>query len=339
MLKNISGQSITALLLDTNGDAVTAGTTTVYVTGDAGTQTAGTGTVTHEGNGQWSYLPTQDETNYDSIAFLFVNPDSLSVNLQVFTEVSAIVPGSLGVVIPGAITVTGYQLIENALKEINVLDPEDTVSAAMLEHGRQRLNRMLDLWKTRNLFVYAIDHEVYVFTTSKTNYSIGPTGADFTAGRPLRIDRANLVRVGADPDQHVPLITQEIQDFADIPYRLEDGEEPTHLYYQPTVPNGTLWPWPYPEDTVAALANKLELFLPYQIDVISDCLTEFALPYGYEEAITQTLAELLCTPYEKTVSGDLARSARKARAAIATVNSRAPKISTRDTGVPMSEAY
>lgn len=39
MRKNVSGQAISANLLSkTDGSAVTTGTTTVYVTGDAGTQ-------------------------------------------------------------------------------------------------------------------------------------------------------------------------------------------------------------------------------------------------------------------------------------------------------------
>ena len=87
MLKNVAGQTVAALLLDTDGAAVTAGTTTVYVTGDGGTQ-ASAGTANHEGNGAWSFLPSQANTNFDGISFLFVNSGAVSVERMVYTDQS-----------------------------------------------------------------------------------------------------------------------------------------------------------------------------------------------------------------------------------------------------------
>lgn len=87
MLKNIASQVISALLLDTLGAPVTTGTTSVYVTGDAGTQSLG-GTAIHEGNGLWTFLPSQANTNYDHIAFTFVNGGAVNSNIQLFTGVN-----------------------------------------------------------------------------------------------------------------------------------------------------------------------------------------------------------------------------------------------------------
>ncbi len=86
MRKNVSGQIVSASLVSrTDGSAVTTGTTTVYVTGDGGTQASGGGTVTHEGNGEWSYAPTQAETNYTHIAFTFTNTSAVGQTLNVYT--------------------------------------------------------------------------------------------------------------------------------------------------------------------------------------------------------------------------------------------------------------
>ncbi len=86
MRKNVASQVIAAQLVSkTDGTAVTSGTTTVYVTGDGGTQGAGSGTVTHEGNGCWSYVPTQAETNYGHVAFTFVNSTAVNVTIQGYT--------------------------------------------------------------------------------------------------------------------------------------------------------------------------------------------------------------------------------------------------------------
>lgn len=86
MRKNVAGQSISkSLISKTTGDAVTSGTTSVYVTGDNGTQTAGGGTVAHKGNGEWSYAPTQAETNYTHIAYTFVNSSAVTETVNVYT--------------------------------------------------------------------------------------------------------------------------------------------------------------------------------------------------------------------------------------------------------------
>lgn len=70
MLKNTAGQHVGFQMVSaTDGSAVTSGTPTVYVTGDGGTQATGSGTSTHEGNGQWSYAPTQAETNFSHVMF------------------------------------------------------------------------------------------------------------------------------------------------------------------------------------------------------------------------------------------------------------------------------
>ncbi len=88
MLKNVAGQKIGAQMVDTDGAAFTSAVT-VYVTGDAGTQAAGSvgsGACTHEGNGYHTYSPDQAETNYDLIAFTFVGTGAVPVTTQIYTQ-------------------------------------------------------------------------------------------------------------------------------------------------------------------------------------------------------------------------------------------------------------
>ena len=90
MKKNTASQTVGAQLINkTDGSAVTSGTTTVYVTGDGGTQatgTVGSGAATHEGNGYWTYAPAQAETNYDLAAFTFVNTSAITTTIQIYTS-------------------------------------------------------------------------------------------------------------------------------------------------------------------------------------------------------------------------------------------------------------
>lgn len=88
MRRNVSGQFVGVQLVSkTDGSAITSGTTTVYVTGDAGTQavgSVGSGACTHEGQGFWTYAPAQGETNYTHVAFTFVNTNAVNATVQVY---------------------------------------------------------------------------------------------------------------------------------------------------------------------------------------------------------------------------------------------------------------
>lgn len=88
MKKNVSGQKIGAQMVSASDGSAFTGSVTVYVTGDAGTQAAGSvgsGACTHEGNGYHTYAPAQAETNYDLAAFTFIGTGAVPATVQVYT--------------------------------------------------------------------------------------------------------------------------------------------------------------------------------------------------------------------------------------------------------------
>jgi len=88
MLKNATGQKIGAQMITAADGSDFTGSVTVYVTGDAGTQAAGSvgsGACTHEGNGYHTYAPSQAETNYDLIGFTFKAATAITNTVQVAT--------------------------------------------------------------------------------------------------------------------------------------------------------------------------------------------------------------------------------------------------------------
>lgn len=87
MKKNVSGQKVGCQMVSATDGSAFTGSVTVYVTGDAGTQAAGSvgsGACTHEGNGYHTYAPAQAETNYDLIAFTFVGTGAVPATVQVY---------------------------------------------------------------------------------------------------------------------------------------------------------------------------------------------------------------------------------------------------------------
>ncbi len=91
MLKNTAGQSIGAQMVSATDGSAFTGAVTVYVTGDAGTQAAGSvgaGACTHEGNGYHTYAPAQAETNFALIAFTFTGTGAIPATVQVETAIA-----------------------------------------------------------------------------------------------------------------------------------------------------------------------------------------------------------------------------------------------------------
>ena len=88
MKKNVVSQKIGAQMCSATDGSEFTGSVTVYVTGDAGTQAAGSvgsGACTHGGHGYQTYAPAQAETNYDLVAFTFVGTGAIPTTVQVFT--------------------------------------------------------------------------------------------------------------------------------------------------------------------------------------------------------------------------------------------------------------
>ena len=93
MIKNTAGQDVGAQIVTAADGTAFSGTVTVYVTGDGGTQaigSVGSGVCTNEGNGYYSYAPSQAETNYDHIAFTFVGTGAIPVSIQLYAVTSDI---------------------------------------------------------------------------------------------------------------------------------------------------------------------------------------------------------------------------------------------------------
>lgn len=218
---------------------------------------------------------------------------------------------------------TALDVITNALVEIGAYAAGEVPSGADSSHALSRLNRLIDSWNAERPTIFSQSIATYDLVASTQSRTIGPTGNYVVAVRPMEIVRANLIS-GSD---RYPV---NVRDSA---WWMEQDDRsittlPTDLYYNPTFPNGTLYFWPIPDSS----SYDIELETRSLLSTLAALATTFSMPPGYEEAITQTLAELLCPVYGKPLTAELAESARKARAVIKGANSRAPRIGT-DSGL------
>jgi hypothetical protein len=193
MRKNTASQTIGAQLIATaDGSAVTSGTTTVYVTGDGGTQ-ASSGTAVHEGNGYWSYTPSQAETNYSHVAFTFVNSSAISATVQVYTHsYDAHDTAGLGLSRLDAAITTRL-----ASASYTAPDSAATIATAVWAAGTRTLSSfgslVSDIWanatRTLSAFAFSVTAET---VSDKTGYSLTSGERTSIAEALLKLDLSTV---------------------------------------------------------------------------------------------------------------------------------------------------
>jgi len=206
---------------------------------------------------------------------------------------------------------TGQSIINRALRLIGVIASGEGPTAQESADALEALNQMIDSWRTDRLTVYAYQLEALPLTSGIGTYTIGPSGTLVTT-RPERIVEA-FVRVG-NADTPVTIFTAS--QWNALPNKSLQDSLPECIYYEGTMPDGTLQCFPVP-GTSASL--QLMTWVPL---AAVDLATTIALPPGYERAIIYNFAIEIAPEYERDVSNAVARVATDSLAAIKRANQR-----------------
>lgn len=218
---------------------------------------------------------------------------------------------------------TGQQIFDDALWALGVLETSESLSS--YTRITRIFNRMLDTFNAKRLMVYSIQSSTNSFqlVADQDEYTIGTSGTpDFTDYRPVKIENANILNTTADPDERWPVAILGQKEWANR-YITREYEYPTALYYEPTYPNGTIHLFDIPDT-----AHYLELFMWQEFPSIADEAATVVYPPGYEEVLVYTLAERLALIYGRPFTADLQRMKRNALAAVQSLNSPVPYMST-----------
>jgi len=207
---------------------------------------------------------------------------------------------------------TARTLIADALGDIGVLDPNETMTAEMAQHGLRTLNRIIDRWQAQRLYVWAVTE--VVATVSGASATIGP-GQQFDVTHPQELQPGcYYVRSGMS----YPLPIWEREDYNAKILKAQAGEYPQGIYYDRQM-SGRVYVWPVPS---APLEYHLQVLT--RLPVFADLDTEYQLPDGYQDALFYTLTERLPAAYNLPVSQTAVTEAAKARRVIKAGNSQIP---------------
>ncbi len=193
---------------------------------------------------------------------------------------------------PGS--VTPFDLNRSALRLIQVMGaPGRTSSPEVQEEGVEVLNSMLSAWRLEGYLAYATQRSTHATVADQAEYSIGEDGTpDIDLVRPNTIEFAGLIDSG---NSEFPLEIYTPQKWAGIPDKTTTGI-PGILYYEPTVPNGTITLWPVPD-----AVYTLVLYTRRLLTRVSSLTEAMILPDGYQKAIEYNLALELAPRHKNAV--------------------------------------
>lgn len=180
---------------------------------------------------------------------------------------------------------TATTIITDAFKTIGVLSEGETASTTMLDDALRALNRIMALLSNDKDFAYS-SVAISLALTSQTSFTVGATG-NLVANRPIKIDSAYVIRDGIT----YPVKVISRQEWDSIPYKASTGSVPEVIFYEPTMDNGTVYP--YPISTGCTLYMRTTDL----VNSFAALTTTLSMPPGYEECLIQNLAVNVSTNY------------------------------------------
>lgn len=254
-------------------------------------------------------------------------------------------PGVGAGAIPAPPAPTTFRTIcSNALYEINVVAPGEAPDPPDLAFALDKANQIADSWSTQQIYIYASQlistrpdtGANYTLTPGLSPHTLGPTPGNpsflIAFERPVRIVSANILLSNVNPIVRFPLALRDKDWWAKQRVQTIQTALPTDLYYRPDWPLGSLFFWPVPN-----FGYRVEFEIETIVGGGVSLDTPFAMPPGYELAMTLTLAELLSIPFEKPPNQLLISAAAKARLNVIALNAVPPRTNLDDFGPPASE--
>lgn len=206
-------------------------------------------------------------------------------------------------------------LINRALRTIGALGVGETPSDADAAVGLEVLNGLISAWQADRLAITHITRNSYTASASVAAYTLGPTGDWVYDSVPEWIDHAGVILPASDPIYEQPVEVATPQRWAQQPIKTMSFTPLAYVYYERTLPNGTVRLWPVPNQTVTVI-----LYLLAPLTAFATLDTDPDLPSGYEEALAYNLAVRLCPEFGKALDPTVAALADTSLGRIRTAN-------------------
>ena len=206
---------------------------------------------------------------------------------------------------------TAQQIVNRALRYINVADVSGDAELEYSTPALEDLNQMIDEWSNDNLIQTSLTEITHALVSGTYEYTIGASG-DINTSWPVKIENV-FVRDANNNDFYIEQINAD--QYANIGLKSTASSYPIVLHYDRAFPLGTLQFYPSPGSGLTLHMNVWSKLS--SIALITDVLT---LPPGYEAAYAYNLAVRLAPQYGKEASQTVQRMAFETKKRIEVAN-------------------
>ena len=172
--------------------------------------------------------------------------------------------------------------INGALRLIGQLAEGETPSSEMSADALTAFNQMVDSWSIDRLAVYSTQDQTFTWPANDAIVTFGPTGADFTGTRPVKVDESTYFKVN-NLSYGLAIINQD--QYNAIALKSSTSTWPQLLWINMTMPNIELTVWPVPTGTL-----EFHLVSVDELTQAATLATTLTIPPGYLRAFKYNLA-------------------------------------------------
>lgn len=183
------------------------------------------------------------------------------------------------------------QIINAALRILNVYTEAYTPSSFEMESAAETLNLMIKSWQTDGLQLWTRRTKSVTLVSGTQSYTLGPSGT-VVMDRPLRILSATIKQTSTGDEYELTQISRK--EYHTLSDKTSSGT-PTSFLYDPQLTNGVLYLWPV--INTSGYTAELLYLKPY--DDLDEATNDLEFPQEWLEPIKYGLAARLCDEYSK----------------------------------------
>lgn len=197
---------------------------------------------------------------------------------------------------------TVSEIVKDALQDLNVYGPSDSVSAHDAQYCLRALNKMISQWQVQKMFVPG-QHTQSFPCNGQQVYTIGPS-AQIDTTLPVTVDAAYYRLNNID----YPLtVLHSFEDYSNITLKELDGTIPNVVFFQRQWPQGNVYVWPQPSQ------GQIFLVLRDILQQYESLTDDIEVPQEYALAMQYSLEEKIARTFGRQVTPDLRVDAKTAR--------------------------
>lgn len=210
--------------------------------------------------------------------------------------------------------------ITAALQDLGIYEAGATPAAEDSALALARVNEWIDGLANQDLTIYTIARTLWTLT-SAASYTVG-TGADVDVVRP--VSPQAITNIGFQDTSVSPTLERMLgpclteDAYAAIPQKALTSVYPQFFYYNPTMPTGTLIPYPLP--TSSTLQGVL--YTQTALTQFAALTTTLTLPPGYARFFRTNLTIEIAGAFQASPSPALVQAAMESMRDIKRTNTR-----------------